>query len=524
MTQGSKLSLIFNSAKMAIATFLSRILGLVREQVIAGMFGASGLTDAFLVAYRIPNLLRDLLAEGAFSAAFVPSFTEENLEDEAKGNALLWSLFKTMMILTGVLSILIFLFAPQFISLFAPSFKQQPDKFEMAVFMVRVMSPYLVFVSLAALFMGALNSLKIFFIPALAPALLNVVLISSALLFPSLLQDNGMPIIYAIAIGVCIGGFIQMAFQFPFLIRKGYRPKLKDFLGIHPQTKVIFKKLGPGLIGFAAAQVSLIVNTILATGTVVGAVSWLSFAFRLFQFPLGVLGVSIGNSHLVFFAQYWKSGRKEEAIETLRSSLFLSFLLLIPFAFLLFALSEECVNLIYERGKFDRHSTLMTAVAMKFYILGLPFYGIQKIFVPTFYTLDLQRVPVQASLISISFNIIFSVLLVDKYGFSILALSTALSLFINTVYQFWRLGKGLEYPAKKLFSMRYVKVLIAGVFCFWLSDRLAVALYDFDISTSFKIIQLFFCGISGVGIYIFLLTLMGEKEWINFLRKKLNKQ
>ncbi|MBD63744.1 MAG: murein biosynthesis integral membrane protein MurJ [Halobacteriovoraceae bacterium] len=455
------------SMKMAMATFLSRILGLVREQVIAFYFGASGFTDAFLVAYRIPNLLRDLFAEGAFSAAFVPSFVEANLKNKEEARKLLWSLFIFLGLVTFSFSLLIFIFAPEIITVFAPSFVESSEKFELTVLLTRVMSPFLFLVSLAALFMGVLNSLKIFFIPSLAPAFFNLTTIASVLFFVNRFSELGLNPILSVAVGVTLGGLVQAMVQLPLIFKRGYGPIRLTKIFTRESKKVIVK-LGPGLLGFAATQINLIVNTILASGTVVGAVSWLSFAFRLFQLPVGILSVSIGNSNLVLFSKAWKAGDKKQAVELLQGSYFLSLYLVLPAMIALILCSDEMINVIFERGKFTADSTVMTAKALRWYALGLPFYSLYKIFVPTFYSIDRQKIPVYCSIVGIILNIIFSVALVPSYGFEILAVGTTLSILLNACAQAWILKSDLNFELNFYLNIRLVKILLSGITTFFL--------------------------------------------------------
>ena len=507
---------------MALATFFSRILGLVREQVMAAYFGASGLTDAFLVAYRIPNLLRDLFAEGAFSSAFVPTFVEANQEDPLKARKLFWSLFILLGGLTLLLSTLIFIFAPEIIGLFAPSFKADPNKFETTVLLTRIMSPFLCFVSLAALFMGALNSLKVFFIPSIAPAFFNLAMILSMLLFPILFAKMDIPLIYSLGAGVLIGGLVQGIVQIPWLIKKGFAPIKPDKL-FTAESKKVFILLGPGLIGFAATQVNLIVNTVLASGTLVGAVSWLSYAFRMFQLPVGILSVSIGNSNLVHFSDAWKQGDKEEAKKLLGSSFFLSVFLVLPPMIGLIVFNEEIIRLVFERGKFDSYATTQTAIALKWYALGLPFYGVYKIFVPTFYAIDRQKIPVYCSIFSILFNVVFCITMTPEYGFEVLALGTTLSMLINSVIQTYFLHKDLALPMNHFFNLRLLKIIISAImtftFCFEL-NKVIPAPESFIESILFLSLKLGFT----VVCYGVLVFLFGERSVVlSFLSKIKNR-
>ncbi len=451
---------------MAIATFCSRILGLVREQFIAYYFGASGFTDAFLIAYRIPNLLRDLFAEGAFSSAFVPTFVDANLKSKEDARKLLWSLFILLVTFSLVIAGVIIAFTPEIVNLFAPTFKDDPAKFELTVTLARIMSPFLCFISIAALFMGVLNSLKIFFIPSFAPVFFNVAMILSMLIFPKLLIERGMEPIISLGFGVFIGGILQAFVQFPLIIKNGYGPCSPGKL-FSKQTKKVMILIGPGLLGFAASQINLLITTILASSTIVGAVSWLSFSFRLFQLPVGILSVSIGNSNLVHFSKAWKAGEKDEAKSLLESSYFLSFFLVLPAMIALVSCADEMVNVIFERGRFDSHSSFMTAKALRWYALGLPLYSIYKIFVPTFYAIDRQKIPVICSVIGIVFNIIFCVTLTPVYGFEVLAIGTSLSMLFNTVIQGVILKQDLKLTWKTYFNWRLGKILLSGILTFF---------------------------------------------------------
>ena len=515
------MSVLRSTIKMAIATFCSRILGLVREQVMAAYFGASGVTDAFLVAYRIPNLLRDLFAEGAFSSAFVPTFVEANQESQHESRQLLWSLFWLLFFITGSICIGIMIFAPELISLFAPAFTKYPEKFQITVNLTRIMAPFLTFVSLAALFMGALNSLKIFFIPALAPASYNVMSILCMLGLSGFIHKLGYHPIYSLGIGAMLGGFMQAAVQLPLIWRKGFRPLWpKKFWTT--RSKKIVTLIGPGLIGFAAAQVNLLITTILAT-PIVGATSWLNYSFRLFQLPVGILSVSIGNSNLVHFSEAWKKKDHSGAKASLQQSYYLSFLTVMPAMVILYCLSEEIVNIIFERGKFSRESTLMTAEALRMYALGLPFYGLYKIWVPTFYALDRQKIPVLASLFSIAFNIAFCLILTPVFGFKILALGTTLSVLVNSAIQSFILKKDLELSWRFFFSTRILKVVGATAGCAIIVETLLKT--DFFSQPFITKCLYLTMEISAIGaLYISLLLLMGERSAVNALLGRFTKK
>jgi len=508
---------------MAIATFCSRILGLVREQFIAFIFGASGMTDAFYVAFRIPNMLRDLLAEGALSSAFVPNFIEAKKGSYKSARLLLWSLFVILLIITFLISALIILNSETIISLVAPSFKESPDKFQTTVYLTQLMAPFLIFVSIAALFMGALNSMGAFFIPALSPAFFNVSMISSMIIFPSILTDKGIPIIYTLAIGVMFGGFLQAFVQLPLILKFKLGPVLfKE--GFHTQTSKVVKLLGPGLLGFAATQINLIVNTILATGTIVGAVSFLSYGFRLFQLPVGILSVSIGNSNLVHFSSAWREGDKKGAVDFIKGSTTLSWFFILPATVISLCFAREIVHIIFERGQFDEFSTLMTSKALFWYALGLPFYGLYKIFVPAFYTIEKQMIPVYVSVSSIVINIVFCLSLVPIFGFQVLALGTTLSIFLNSLLLIFLFTKYTEMNFKDFFSSRVMKFIFSSLACyvilFFLKPYFPFFKYNF-------VQKIFYLGISfggTIGVYLGILIVLGERELVLRAVSKIKKR
>jgi len=513
---------ITSSAKMAVATFTSRILGLAREQLMAMYFGAGGITDAFLVAYRIPNLLRDLFAEGAFSSAFVPIFTEVSQKDEKAAKGLLWSLMILLGIVTSIISLFAILYSDQIIAFVSPKFVDMPEIFAMTSGLTKVMAPFLLLVSLAALVMGSLNTLKMFFIPSLAPAFFNIAFILCIVIFAGILPRYGIHPVYSMGIGVLFGGLFQFLVQLPLLIRRGYSPQGPIQL-FGPQVKKILGRLGIGTIGIAAAQINILVNTILATSTVLGAVSWLTYAFRLFQFPVGMLGVSIAGSNLVHFSDAWKKGEQEEAVACLKSSYQLLMLVLIPASILLYVFSNPAVSIVFRRGAFAQHDAAMTSLALRCYLYGLPFYGIYKVFAPTFYILDRPHIPVFLSIFSVLANIVFSLILTPKYGFHILALGTGLAMFINTLGQTIFLRKYLRLNWKFFFDLRILKIILAGTATFFASSW---SLQFYDSAQSLVLRLTVLCGLGALGLATYLATMviLGDgkllRKFWNTRRKK----
>ena len=492
-----------STAVMAVATLISRIFGLIREQVLAATFGASGITDAFAVAYRIPNLLRDLFAEGAFSSAFVPVFVRERLRNNDSARRLLWSLFIFLFLVTGVLSGLMMANAEGIVRFFTDSeFSKDSDKLHVTVTLTKIMAPFLCLISLAALMMGVLNSLKIFFIPAICPAFFNISMILSLIFLTKILSDRGIPPIYALGWGVLIGGALQFFIQLPFVLAKGFGPK-RPF-HFFPRTSLkVMNNLGIGTIGIAATQINVLVTTVLATGSQVGAISWLLYAFRLFQFPVGVLSVSIAGSNLVHFSDMWKSKKYDQAKSILQSSYFFSWTVLLPAFIFLYVMADPIVKLILERGNFGPTDTEKTAELLRFYAMGLPFYGLYKIFGPTFFALGVPKIPVFVSVFCIFCNIIFCVQFVPLYGHNILALGTSLSMVLNSFIQLLFLKGRLSLRGLFFLNGRILKLFSLAGFCFAVTHYLVEKVVDITILSSLELFgQLAFVGGVGLGIYV----------------------
>jgi putative peptidoglycan lipid II flippase len=409
----------------------SRVLGLVREQVMAYLFGAGNAVDAFNVAFRIPNLVRDLFAEGAMSAAFVPTFTRYLTRE---GRASAWRLgshvLNALLVVTLALVVLGVVFAEPLVWLLAGDYAQVPGKFELTVTLTRVMLPFLTLVALAAACMGMLNSLDRYFVPALAPALFNVASIGVTLAAVPTLMWMGQPTIYAMAYGVIAGGLAQLLLQWPVLGREGYRHRFV-LDPAEPGLRQILLLMGPGTLGLAATQVNVFVNTWLATGEGTGAVSWLGYAFRLMYLPLGIFGVSIATASLPLIAR--RAADKDVAgmRDSVSSGLAMMLTLNVPATVGLIVLAHPIVALLFERGQFTAADTAATAGALMAYAIGLTGYSVVKIASPTFYALGQSRTPVLVSVLSVLTNAALNLLLVREYGYRGLALGTSLTALLN---------------------------------------------------------------------------------------------
>ncbi len=440
-TKGGNTQGIARSAGIASAAiFLSRITGVVRESVMSAKFGAGASMDAFNIGFRIPNLTRDLFAEGALSSAFVPTFTKY-LSGKGKAEAQeLYNLVATgLIVIVGLLCVLGMIFSPQLVDLFASGYHQVPGKYELAVRLTRIMFPFLLLVALAAQAMGVLNACKQFGIPALSSACFNVGSVAFGLVLGFWLGPKvGVSAIEGMAYGVVFGGALQLLFQIPSLVRSGFRywPQI-NFR--HEGFRNVLRLMGPAILGNASVQINVLVNTNFATGltdaaghVMNGPVSWLGYAFRFMQLPLGLFGVAIASATLPAISRSAAAKDTAEFRRTLSHSLTLVMLLTLPSAAGLAVLGESMIAVIYQRGHFRAADAHQTGIALACYALGLTGYASVKILAPAFYALNDARTPMLVSLASIviNFGVAYTMVHLFSLGHAGLALSTsAVALF-----------------------------------------------------------------------------------------------
>jgi len=428
-------SIVRSAGMVSAGVLLSRLSGLVRETVMARLFGASLVYDAFSLGFRIPNLTRDLFAEGALSAAFVPTFTEHLTNKGKQEAAELSSLVASAVVLiVGGFCVLGMVFSPQLVGLLAPGWAAaEPAKFQLAIELTRSMFPFLLLVALAAQVMGVLNACNQFGVPAISSTFFNLGSVAFGLLLGFALGPGlGIAPIQGMAYGVVLGGLLQLLWQLPalHLAGFGFRPRL-DWS--HPGLRHIFRLMGPAILGNAAVQVNVMVNTIFAS-TIVdplrgvnGPVSWLQYAFRFMQLPLGLFGVAIASATLPAISRSAAAKNLEEFGRTLSHSLGTVFLLTLPSSVGLALLGEAMIGLIYEGGRFQAYDTRQTAQALSCYAVGLAGYSAAKVLAPAFYALGDARVPALVSLASIAINFLvaLSMLRLTQLGHAGLAVATS---------------------------------------------------------------------------------------------------
>lgn len=416
---------------VSLATMTSRVLGLVRDQALAYRFGAGDAMDAFLVALRVPNLLRELFAEGALNAAFVPVFMRRLT---SAGRDAAWrlgaQLINVLAVVTGGLVVAGIVFAEPLTRLLAGDYQAVPGKFELTVLLTRIVLPFLTLVAIAAACMGMLNSLRRFFVPAVSPAAYNVCLIASAVVVAPLMPQTGTAPIAVLAAGVLAGGGGQIAVQWWALRREGFR--WRPGLGLADRgLREIVGLMGPATVAGAALQVNVLVNTVLATGEGTGAVTWLTLAFRLMYLPLGVLGVSIATVTLPAVSRHAAGGDVAAVRRTVSHGLRLTWAVTAPAAVGLAVLATPIVRVIFEHGEFTAADTPATARALVFYAPGIVGYAAVRLTAPVFYAFGNSLTPALVGVLTVGLNVGLNLVLVRVLGYPGLALGTTIAAWAN---------------------------------------------------------------------------------------------
>jgi putative peptidoglycan lipid II flippase len=458
---------------VAAGTFVSRILGFVRDMVLAKFFGASPAADAFYVAFRIPNLLRELFAEGSMSAAFIPVFTEyltKKTKPEAKelGRAAFTVLF---LILSMVVSIGI-LFSPQIVAVIAPGFLRDPHQFQLTTELTRIMFPFLLFISLAALAMGVLNSTRHFAPPAFSSGIFNVVSILLLLGFTPLFPEP----VYAAATGVALGGLAQFLIQLPALYQEGFPLSFRrPIRPLHPGVVQMGKLLLPTTLGLSVMQINILVNTLLASYLPTGSVSYLYYGLRLIHFPLGIFAVALATALLPTLSTHAAKGDHPALRRSFSFGLRLVFFIMFPAMLGLILFRIPIVHLLFEHGAFDHLATLGTADAVLFYSLGLWAFAGVRIVVPVFYSLQDTKTPVKIGILSVVINLLLNLLLILPMKHRGLALATSLSAMFNFSFLFWILRRRIGRVDGKRILLSHFKVVLASLsmipFSIWVNGQ-----------------------------------------------------
>lgn len=424
------------------ATFLSRVIGYLRDMVIAGMFGTSIFADAFIAAFRIPNFMRRLFAEGTFTIAFIPVFSEY-LSKYGKAEA--FRLARATLLLVSVclvaLTFIGILAAPIIVKIIAFGFAENASKFDLTVVLTRIMFPYIICISLVALSMGILNTLGHFIVPAVAPALLNIAIIVSVYSVACVSPDNAMRVL-GLAVGVLVGGVLQLGIQLPVLIQNGfYFWKIETWY--HPGVKKIARLFIPATFASGLYQINSIIITILASTLVDGSISYLYFSERLIQFPLGIFAMSMGTALLPSLSKQAAVNDYRAVSETFAYAMKMVFFIMVPAMVGMIILREPIISLLFQRNAFTETATRMTAQALFYFGIGLWAIAGARIAVPAFYALKDTRTPVIAAIAAVILQILLGLVLLRPMQHCGLALATSLTAMAHFVLLMWQLHKRL---------------------------------------------------------------------------------
>ena len=451
------------------ATFSSRILGLIRDIILARLLGASASADAFFVAYRVPNLLRELLAEGSMSSAFIPVFTEyHTLRTKRETWELASAAFTTLLSIVTLITLIGVVVAPTIVWLLAPGFHDEPTQLEMTTILTQVMFPYLIFISLAALTMGMLNSLRAFAAPALAPVFFNICVIAAALFLAPLLDE---PVI-GVAIGVVVGGLAQFVMQLPSVHKRGFLFQWRFDLG-HPGVRRIGWLIVPSLLGTSVTQINITVNTILAS-YFDGGPTYLFYGMRLIQFPLGIFGVALATAILPTLSAQAAKGSMDELRQTVGFGLRMISFIILPAMAGLMLLRVPIVHLFFEHGAFTAADTAGTAVVLLGYAVGLWAFAGMRIIVAAFYSMQDTKTPAIAAVTAMFINILLALWLMGPLEYAGLALATALSAMVNITILVSVLTSRLGGIDWWHFGQSFGRALIATIpvvlACLWIAN------------------------------------------------------
>ncbi len=444
-------------AAVSSMTLLSRILGFVRDAIIARVFGAGMLTDAFFVAFKIPNLLRRLFAEGAFSQAFVPILAEyKNRRGHDATQVLVNQVGTALTLALVAIALLGVIGAPWVAYISAPGFRADPDKFELTVTLLRIIFPYIIFISLVALAAGILNTHSKFSVPAFAPVLLNVAMIGAALWLAPYFD----PPVLALGWGVAIGGVLQLAWMLPHLLKIRMLPRPTRHFD-DPGLKRVLTLMAPATLGVSVAQISLLINTIFASFLVSGSVSWLYYADRLMEFPAGMLGVALGTILLPSLAKHYADDNPGDYSKLLDWGLRLTLLLALPAAAALAVLAVPLIATLFNYGAFTAHDVTMTQRALVAYSIGLVGIILVKVLAPGFYARQNIRTPVKIAIVTLVATQLMNLAFIIPLGHAGLALSIGLAACLNAGLLLHLLKKHGIYQPQPGWTGYFLRVLLA---------------------------------------------------------------
>ena len=451
-------SLVKSVATIGSYTLISRVFGFLRDVLIASILGASTATDAFFVAFKLPNFMRRLFAEGAFNSAFIPMFSSM-LVGEGKEKALEFAkeVKSVLTLILLIITLLAELFMPQLVSILAPGFSDNPEKFALTVDLTRITFPYLFMISLVSLYGGLLNSINRFAAVAATPILMNISLIFSLLVLRYFTPTPA----HALSIGVLISGLAQLFWLMHFCYRHQFLPR-PSFPRLTPNVKKLLILIGPAALGAGVAQVNLMIDTIIASHIDQG-VSYLYYADRIAELPLGVIGIAVGTALLPMLSRFLREGRHEDAVRSLNRAVEMAMLMGFPAAVALMVIAEPVVNTLYLRGAFTLRDSVATHLALMAFAGGLPSFVLIKVFAPVFFAHHNTKTPVKIAICCVILNLILNLMLMKPFSHVGLAMATSISGWVNAAALGWILYKNNAFAPDELVKRRLAGIVAASV-------------------------------------------------------------
>ena len=486
------MNLIKSTGTFGFYTIISRLLGYLRDILIAVFLGTSFIADAFFVAFRIPNTFRRLFAEGTFNAAFVPSYTSEMIKGSSKSKKFAGEIFNLLLIGLFILILIIELFMPTFVGLIAPGFTGDSVKIKLATDLTRITFPFLMFISLASFFSAILNSHNRFAAASAAPIILNIVLIGISI-FSKKLNDQ---LVYYLSYGVSISGLLQLLFLYKF-VNKFYQVQFNFNLKFSKEVKLFFKKLLPSIFSSGVTQINILVGTIIASFQA-SAVSYLYYADRIYQINLAIAGIAIGVVILPQLSKYIHERKKEKINFIQNKALELSMFLSIPATTALLIGSDEIISALFGYGSFSSEAVLNSAKALYYFSFGLPAFALIKVFSSFFFANHDTKTPFFISLISVFLNVFLSVYFFESIGFIIIPIATSISSWFNSLVLFIFLSNKNLFKFNKMFIIKFFKIILSsilmGIFFLQLISLLETQLsYEYNFKFFYMILAVILC-------------------------------
>ncbi len=451
------MNLVKSTGTFGFYTIISRLLGYLRDVLIAIFLGTGFIADAFFVAFRIPNTFRRLFAEGTFNAAFIPSYTSELVKSKKKSNKFANEIFNLLVCSLLFLVLLVEIFMPMFVSLIAPGFVEDEKKIQLAINLTRITFPFLLFVSLSSFFAAILNSHNKFAAASAAPIILNLFLIL-ILFFGNYLNDT---LVYYLSYGVSLAGFLQLVFLYKF-VNKFYLIKFNFKLTINEKVKIFFKKLLPSIFSSGVTQINILIGTIIASFQA-SAVSYLYYADRIYQINLAIAGIAIGVVILPQLSKHVYLKKKKKILLIQNKALELSMFLSLPASVALFVGSEEIISALFGYGSFNSDAVFNSAKALYYFGLGLPAFALIKVFSTFFFANNDTKTPFYISLFAVILNIIISIYYFQEIGFIIIPIATTVSSWFNSILLFIYLKNKNLFQFNNIFVVRFLKIIFASI-------------------------------------------------------------